>query len=368
MNEEPQEKVRGSLPKRLAKNATELYRRGRAKFISARYGNPAETVRVIAIVGPYGKTTTARLVGELLKEAGRTVAVRVNDDAGQTSDDFVSLLQQDLKKSKQQKMEFFILEATPALLASGALSGVVLDTVVVTGASKETDTLLEQAVNYAVVPDDHHFGALAIAEHQIISFGEQDSAEAKIDKLTLYRKGTEIEMTIDHHTALTVATHLVGKANAYNLAAAIAAAYVLGVAFDTVEEGAAHLEGLKGNYQYLPGDHPYVLVVDAAQTDRSVELVVGSAKQLAKRRLIVALCADSISDDLIASVKKKADRLVLVTKKELALPGVEVVTTTEEAVLIAQRAAKKEDTVLLLGEPFVEGGISAIPDSEKEKS
>jgi UDP-N-acetylmuramoyl-L-alanyl-D-glutamate--2,6-diaminopimelate ligase len=347
----------------LAAKTLELYRRGRAKFISARYGNPAETVRVIAIAGPYGKTTTALILGELLKEAGRTVALCVGNDTDEI--DFASLLQQDLKKAKRQNTEFFILEATPELLASGALSGIVLDTVVVTGENDVVDDLLKQVVNYAVVPDDHQAGALAIAEHQIISFGESETAEAKVDKITLYRLGTEVKMTIDHHTELAASTHLIGRANAYNLVAAIAAAYVLGVALDTVEEGAARLEAMAGSYEYSKGGQVYTLVKDRATKNRSIELVVESAKQLSKRRLIVGLEMQNADDEVISKVKKLADRLILVSTGEANLPGVEVVKTVEEGMLLAQRAAKKDDTVLLVGPHFVADTLA--PDSESAK-
>lgn len=360
MKQRLKQRVVKSLPAGLASKTLELYRRGRAKLISARYGNPAETVRVIAVAGPYGKTTTARLLNELLIEAGRTVALHVNDD--QVKGDFASLLQQDLKKAKRQNTEFFILEATPELLESGALSGLSLDTVVVTGENEVVTELLKQPVNYAVVPDDHQAGALAIAEHQIISFGESESAEAKIDKLTLYRLGTELKMTIDHHTELVVSTHLVGKANAYNMAAGVAAAYVLGVALNTVEEGAARLEGVAGNYEYGKGSHAYVLVKDKAIEARSIELAVQSAKQLTKRRLIVGLEVLNVHDEIVEKAKKIADRLIIVTADEASLPGIETVKTIEEGVLVAQRAAKKDDTVLLLGKHFVAESI--FPDAE----
>lgn len=353
-----------SLPESLASKTLELYRRGRAKFISARYGNPAETVRVIAVAGPYGKTTTARLLNELLIEAGRTVALHINGDLARG--DFASLLLQDLKKAKRQNTEFFILEATPELLESGALSGLALDTVVVTGENEVVAELLKQPVSYAVVPDDHQAGALAIAEHQIISFGESDTAEAKIDKLTLYRLGTEVKMTIDHHTELIVSTHLIGKANAYNLATAVAAAYVLGVALDTVEEGAARLEGVAGNYEYVRGEQAYVLVKDRALKPRSIELAVQSGKQLTKRRLIVGLEVQDVHAEVVEKVKKLADRLIIVTSDETNLPGIETVKTVEEGMLVAQRAAKKDDVVLLLGAHFAAESIISNVEAPNE--
>jgi UDP-N-acetylmuramyl tripeptide synthase len=245
-------------------------------------------------------------------------------------------------------------------VASGALSGVSLDTVVVTSGNAETDTLLERVVNYAVVPDDHRAGMLALAEHQIITFGEREDAEAKIDAVTLYRKGTEVRLTIDHQTELTIATHLVGKANAYNVAAAVATAYVLGVALDTVEEGAARLEEVEGNYQYIAADRPYLIVVDGAKTDRSIELVLDSTKELAKRRLIAVLQADGIKEETIVKAKKTADRLILIGGSEVSLPGIETVSSSSEALLIAQRTAKKDDTVLLMGDMFARGGVAAV--------
>ena len=367
MKHELQKRVQKILPERLSENVIDLYKRGRAKFVSAKYGNPASTVRVIAVTGKYGKTTTARLITEILKEAGRTVTTRIDGEGGGQESDLVTELQQGLKKAKQNETEFFVLEIHPELITAGVLSGVTIDTVVVTSACHEATTLLERVVNYAVVPDGYQAGMLALAEHQIISFGEQEGAEMKIEDITLYRKGTEIQFTIDHHTSLTVATHLVGTANAYNLAAAVATAYVLGVALDNVDEGAARLEELRGNYYYVPGQHPYSIVVDKAHEARSIQLLLESAKQLTKRRLIVGLLADGISDETIAQAKKLSDRLILVSTAELALPGVETVSSTEEAWLIAQRAAKKDDTVLLLGAGFADDstiGFASMQESE----
>lgn len=356
--------MRNILPERLANNVIDMYKRGRARAISARYGNPAQTVRVIAVTGAYGKTTTAKLITELLKEAGRKVEARIGDDITDEVD-VAAELQQDLKRAKQNETEFFILEVNAALVESGALSGVPIDTVVVTSQNSEATTLLEQAVNYAVVPDGELAGMLALSEHQIMSFGEQTKAEMKIDEIILYRKGTELKLTIDHHTPITVASHLVGRANAYNVAAAIATVYVLGVSLDTVEEGAARLEVVKGNYEYISDGHAYTTVVDAASHDRSVELAIDSAKELAKRRVIVALESKGLSDEAISYAKKQADRLIVVNNTDAALAGIEVVSFVEEAWLIAQRAAKKDDVVLLLGKGFTKAHV-APAETEKQ--
>jgi folylpolyglutamate synthase/dihydropteroate synthase len=67
--------VRGTLPKGTVRNIEEVYRRTRVKTVSARYGNPARDLRVIAVTGTNGKTTTANYINEILKEAGLTTAM-----------------------------------------------------------------------------------------------------------------------------------------------------------------------------------------------------------------------------------------------------------------------------------------------------
>ena len=67
--------VRKVLPSSAVSNVEEAYRRGRVKLVSARYGNPAKGLRVIAITGTNGKTTTACFINEILKEAGMRTAM-----------------------------------------------------------------------------------------------------------------------------------------------------------------------------------------------------------------------------------------------------------------------------------------------------
>ncbi|HEU5121254.1 MAG TPA: hypothetical protein VFT59_00265, partial [Candidatus Saccharimonadales bacterium] len=113
-------------------------------------------------------------------------------------------------------------------------------------------------------------------------------------------------------------------------------------------------EEVTGNYQYVPGDYPYSLVIDGAHTNRSVELVVQSADELKKRRLIIALEGEMLTEDTVKLVKKIADRLILVSQSDMHLPGADIVSSTEEAWLVAQRAAKKDDTLLLVGPSFLQ--------------
>lgn len=340
--------VRRVLPHAAVKHLERVYRGGRTHVMRIRYGNPAVGSRIIAVAGASGKSTTSQLLMGLLLEAGHSVALFDPHQHGNT----VPALWRGLNAGQRENAEFIIIETSPELLRSEALQALAIDTVVVTNPSKEVDTLLAHPIEYAVVPDEVEFKALTIAEHQIVSFGESDTADAKIDKAKLYRKGTEVRFIMDHHTTVEVATHLIGRPNIQNVAAAISAAYVLGVPLDTVEEGIARLEAMPGNFEYISTDDPFHVVLDLASSSQSAESVIASAKELAKRRLIVALAITNPSDSLLATAQHLADRLVIVGKKTSLPTSIEVVANAAEARAIAERAAKKDDTVLLIGKSF----------------
>lgn len=340
--------VRKALPPHAVKHLERVYRGGRTHIMRIRYGNPAVGSRIIAVVGSSGKTTTAQLLMGLLLEAGHSVAVFDPHQHGNT----VPALWRGLNAGKRENAEFIIIETSPELLRSEALQALKIDTVVVTNHCKEADILLAHPIEYAVIPDVHTFKILTLAEHQIVSFGETDTADAKIEKIKLYRKGTEVRLLMDHHTPVEVATHLIGRPNVQNVAAAISAAYVLGVPLDTVEEGLARTEAIPGNFEYISTEDPFNLVLDLASSSESAELVIASARELAKRRLIVALAVDKPSDSLLASTQHIADRVVIVGKKGALPANVEVVASPAEARAVAERAAKKDDVVLLVGPSF----------------
>lgn len=284
----------------------------------------------------------------LLVEAGHSVAVYNPDLHGNS----LSALWRGLRAAKHEKADFVILEVSSDLLGSGAFEALTLDTVVVINACPEAKPLLQQASQYAVIPDDHETVTLPIAEHQIVSFGETKNADAKIDKVKLYRKGTEIRFLLDSHTPVEVATHLVGHANVRNVAAAISAAYVLGVPLDTVDEGIARAEAIPGNFEYIESAGSFMTVLDRAASEHSAELVIKSAKELTKRRLVVGLAIGEVSAEFAAKIQHLTDRLVVVTDQEGLPSSVETVASPDDAQMIAERAAKKDDMVLLVGPSF----------------
>lgn len=331
----------------------------KAKLVAWRYGNPARGLRIIAVAGAAGKSTVALLLSEIFQEAGSSVTALTSHGSfhngkelgGDAYDSSIEALQQQLTKAKKHKAYYVIVEVTDSLVATHGLETMPIEMSIITGDSATAQALLQQPVNSTVIPVGFDIDGQKVAPHQAISFGSDEPAEARITAITERRKGTEIEMTIDHQIKIELATYLIGQANALNVAAAVSAAYVLAVNTNDFQEGVARLEKVSGNYEYVqPDDELYEVVVDTATAATSVELVLGSAKKLKKRRLLI-VADGSISSELYPLLTQYADRVVAVGDGQ-ELPGVELVDSLQTGIDVTLRGAKKDDVVLLLGKEF----------------
>lgn len=111
-----------------------------ARLTHAFTGDPARTLRVIAITGTSGKTTTAWLAASVLTEAGLRVGVLSDlgcltaDDTEPTKADLSrpGVLAEWLRRLHEDGCTHAIVEVSSVMLAAHCLAGVICDTVVVT--------------------------------------------------------------------------------------------------------------------------------------------------------------------------------------------------------------------------------------------
>jgi len=209
---------------------------------------------------------------------------------------------------------------------------------------------------------------------QKMTYGKNEEAEAHIDSVKLYRKGTEAKVTIDHQTKLELATNLPGDYNVYNMTAAVAGAYLLGVKLNDIVEGVANLESIPGRFDRVVEGLQYDVVVDYAHTPDGYEKLLTAAREITKNRVILVFgsCGDRdkakrpMMGEIAAT---KADRIFLTDEesynedpqkiREMIFEGIERVKggamkTTEipdrrEAIKKALSIATKGDIVLITG-------------------
>lgn len=378
----------------------EAYRKSRVRIVSAYYGNPARTLRVIGVTGTNGKTTTVNYINEILKEAGyrtamfstATIEVAGNAQRNELNATVASTgeMQRFFRRAKRSKADFTILEFPSHALHQHKLDTVPVEVAVMTNLTQDHLDYHGTMENYASVKaklfnrfpkfivlnrDDewfeyfNHFSA----ESQKITYGKHESADARIDRVKLFRKGTEADLTIDHQTKLELATALPGEFNAYNMVAAASVAYLLGVNLDAISEGIANLEAVPGRFDRIEAEKGFDVVIDYAHTPDALEKLLQTAKSITKRRVILVFGAcgdrDKSKRPIMGEIAAKlADRIFLTDEESYSedpdqiraqiFEGIKTakgqIRTTEvadrrEAIAKAIELAKKGDTILVTG-------------------
>lgn len=393
--------VRKSLPSGAVRKLEDNYRRARVRAVSARYGNPARHLKVIAVTGTNGKTTTVNFINEILKEAGFKTAMfstalielngktKVNDlnaTVGTTS-----RMQRFFRAAKKAKVDYVVMEFPSHAIDQHKLDTVPVEVAVMTNLTQDhldyhktmdhyaatKAKLFAKEPKYIVLNRDDewfdYFDSYPAGIHKI-TYGKHDDAEAKIDEVKLYRKGTEAFVTIDHQTKLELATNLPGEFNAYNMVAAASVAYLLDIQLDDIQEGIANLEAIPGRFERIEAEVPYDIVVDYAHTPDALEKILIATKKVTKNRVILVFGAcgdrDKIKRPIMGEIAaKEADRIILTDEESYyedpaairaqVFEGIErakggAMKTTEvadrkEAIKKALSVAKKDDTILITG-------------------
>jgi len=400
MKEKLVKAVRNGLPSGAVRSIEEVYRKGRVKAVSAKYGNPARSLKVIAVTGTNGKTTTVNYINEILKEAGYKTAMfstALIEVAGKSQINDLNAtvatterMQQFFRDAKKAKADYVVLEITSHALDQHKLDGVPIEVAVMTNLTQDHLDYHKTMEQYAAAKsklfqgepkfivlnrDDEWFDYFNthMAGAQKITYGEHTDAEARIDHTKLYKKGSEARVVIDHQVKLELATALPGKFNIYNMTAAAAVAYILGVKLDDIIEGVANLEGVPGRFERVVEGKGYDVIVDYAHTPDALEKLLDAAKSITKNRVILVFGATGDRDKgkrpiMGELAAKHADRIILTDDesynedpkaiRDEVRKGIEkargIAKTIElgdrrEAIEKALSIAAKNDTILITG-------------------
>jgi UDP-N-acetylmuramoyl-L-alanyl-D-glutamate--2,6-diaminopimelate ligase len=328
---------------------------------------------------------TAMFTTALIEIAGEAQLNDLNATVASTE-----RMQQFFRDAKKAKVDYVILEITSHALHQHKLATVPIEVAVMTNLTQDHLDYHKTMENYAAAKgklfasnpsyivlnrDDEWFDFFDKfpANEQKITYGINEDAEALIKKVTLYRKGSEAEVTFDHQTELMLSTALPGQFNVYNMVAAASVAYVLGVKLDDIVEGVANLEGVPGRFERVAEGLGYDVIVDYAHTPDALEKLLTAAKAVTKGRVVLVFGATGDRDQgkrpIMGEIAAKlADRIILTDDesysedpasiRDMVHEGIMTAggdgRTTElgdrrEAIEKALSIAKKGDTVLITG-------------------
>jgi UDP-N-acetylmuramoyl-L-alanyl-D-glutamate--2,6-diaminopimelate ligase len=381
-------------------------RRALAELSAALLGHPERNISVSAVTGTNGKTTTAFLLDQILRTAGRktvlmgTVETRVGDEVRESphttpeSRDVLEIFADGRRVGATEA----VMEMSSHALDQERVWGIPVDVAIFTNLTQDhldyhgtmeryaaaKARLFEgvgtPAPRVAVINADdpvsgHMIGA-AKRSSEVLTYGVEGSAAAsrpltfKAFDVVLGASMTSFQLQTASET-FRVQSRLVGRVNVENLTAAMAAATARGVSLPDVVRIAGELKSVPGRFQTVENALGLAVIVDYAHTDDALRNLIALARGVTTGKVITVFgCGgdrDRTKRPKMGRVAGQGSDLVVLTSDnprseepmaiiEEALGGVrttatECIVEPDRATAInrAIRAARAEDIVLIAG-------------------
>ncbi len=283
-------------------------------FIASRFhGNPSAALHMVGITGTNGKTTTSRLVAQLLRQQGRscgvigTLGASLDEDVsqgGNTTPDAVSL-QRQLASWRDQGVFAVSMEVSSHAMVQGRAAGVEFETAVFTNLSHDhldyhgsmeaygrakLALFATEGLKHALVNLDDEFGArvtdVVDPEVSVYTYSINNPAADVFVEEAEFSAGQVVGRLRTPWGSGHFVSPLAGDFNLANLAAAVSAAVLAGEPLEHVLDVVSSLQPVPGRMQSLPNDHGLQVIVDYAHTPDALEQVLAALKPHVQGRLV----------------------------------------------------------------------------------
>jgi UDP-N-acetylmuramoyl-L-alanyl-D-glutamate--2,6-diaminopimelate ligase len=293
-------------------------RRALAEVSSAVFGAPEKVLKLSAVTGTNGKTTTAFLLEQMLQSVGRKCVllgtiethvagvVRASEHTTPESRDVLALFAEGVRAGCTEA----VMEMSSHALEQERVWGMPVDVAMFTNLTQDhldyhgtmeryaraKARLFEGvgagAPRVAVINADDAEGARLIGsglEPPIMSYGIK-AGDYRAENLTLIAGRTSFDWKTPAGT-VSMETSLTGRVNIYNVMAASCAALARGLSMEHVVEAAHHLSEVPGRFQVVNGSYGlgFTVVVDYAHTDDALRNLIALGRDLVGTRRVITL-------------------------------------------------------------------------------
>ncbi len=378
-------------------------RRALATIAANVFGHPEQKIRLSGVTGTNGKTTTAYLLEQLLRAAGRSTALvgtieyRIADEVRPAphttpeSRDLLYLLAEGVARGVTEG----VMEVSSHALDQGRVWRVPYDVAIFTNLTQDHLDYHGTMEAYFAAKRKLFDGSQARPPRVAILNAEDDTQAALAE--TAQAAGSEIwsygAARGDFHAReiamrpngmsftlvspqgeAPIDVALTGRVNVLNLLAATAAALARGLSLAQIAEAAPILRAVPGRFEAVDGGQPFTVVVDYAHTDDALRNVLALARDLVSethgRVLTVFGCGgdrDRTKRPRMGRAAAEASEIIIVTSDnprsedpraiiDEILPGtagapatVEVEPDRAKAIALAMTKAHPNDIVVIAG-------------------
>jgi UDP-N-acetylmuramoyl-L-alanyl-D-glutamate--2,6-diaminopimelate ligase len=279
------------------------------------FDHPASALKLAAVTGTNGKTTTTSVLDSMVKASGAktglfgTIAYHTplgDYPAPNTTPESVDL-QGFLAEIRDAGGEYAVLEASSHSLAMDRLWGCHFTAAVFTNLTREHmdyhqnfedyfaakrklfSDIGSEAPDFAILNADDPWSAkLSGLAKNTLTYGLHSGADFTTRKFHLTFDGLSFTAKTPNGK-VEVRSSLVGRINVYNLLAAIGAAQALRLTNETIEAGIRNLTSVSGRFQRIDLGQPFLVIVDYAHTDDALENLIRTARELNPKGRVITL-------------------------------------------------------------------------------
>ena len=347
------------------------------------FGDPTAELRVLAVTGTNGKTTTAYLLWSILEAAGEQSGLLTNVErrvGGRTRPAGLNTPEStDLQRLFREMLEAgdrsCVMEATSMASVKGRLDGTRFAVLVFTN-------LTQDHLDFHGTMDEYFEAKrrlFAQAARAVVNVGDPYGARLaqELPDAVAFRPGDDL---------VDIDVKLRGRFNAENALAAAVAARAIGIDELAVKRGIEAVQRVPGRFDAVDEGQPFTVVVDYAHTPGALQAALDSARELARGRVICVFGAGGDRDrekrPLMGRVVAELADVALVTSdnprsEDPASIAAEVVGTLDLDVELDRRLAieraleqaREGDVVVIAGKGHEQGqeiGGEKLPFDDRE--
>ncbi len=288
----------------------------RALSLAARnfYRRPDRRLELVGITGTNGKTTTSYLIESVFSAAGigtgvfGTIEYRLPGKvipALNTTPESLDLWMH-LAELVARGGKAAVLEVSSHALAQERVWGFHFNAAVFTNLTRDHLDYHKDLETYfaaksrlfeglgagvpdlAVINQDDPWSSrlLGLPFGRRLTYGLGGEADVRARQFTQAIDGLDASITTPEGK-LDIHSPLLGRANLYNILAAVATALGLGISHEKIQAGTAGLKNVPGRFERVDEGQPFLVAVDYAHTDDALRNVLTTARELTRGRLIV---------------------------------------------------------------------------------
>ncbi|MFH1769410.1 MAG: UDP-N-acetylmuramoyl-L-alanyl-D-glutamate--2,6-diaminopimelate ligase [Parcubacteria group bacterium] len=243
------------------------------------YGFPSRGMKIIAITGTKGKSTTVYMTARVFEACGKKVAAigslgfKILDREWPNNLHMTmpgrTKLQRFLRRAKDAGVKYVILEATSEGMAQGRLYGIPIDCAVLTNIHKEHIESHGGFEQY--IEAKRYLFKKTKRIHIINTDNERKNDFRNIPAKETYFFGMENGGV--NQKELNLKLKLEGDFNIYNALAALSIAKTYDLDMERAQEAIEDIDRVAGRMEYIEAGQNFDFIVDYAHTPESLEAV-----------------------------------------------------------------------------------------------